>query len=94
MVPKRPVDARGFCRRRCALAEALCAVFGDGIKVDLKPGGMHLMLINPKRAYAVNDRIRFVLRLQGGEQVEASAVVRRRKQGQPEQHHQDHGDHR
>jgi copper(I)-binding protein len=64
-------------------------------RIALEPGGMHLMLINPKRAYAVNDRIRFVLRLQGGEQVETSAVVRRREQGrEPEQHQHDHGDHR
>jgi copper(I)-binding protein len=64
-------------------------------RIAFEPGGMHLMLIDPKRAYAVNDRIRFVLRLQDGERVEASAVVRRREQGrEPEQHRHGHGDHR
>src|SRR5262245_35168629 len=32
-----------YAARRRALAEALSAVFGDGIEVDLKPGGMHLI---------------------------------------------------
>jgi copper(I)-binding protein len=64
-------------------------------RIAFEPGGMHLMLINPKRAYAINDRIRFVLQMQGGERLEASAVVRRREQGrEPEPHHHGHGDHR
>ena len=64
-------------------------------RIAFEPGGMHLMLINPKQAYAVDDRIRFVLRLQAGEPVEASAVVRRRERGrEPGQHHHDHGGHR
>jgi GntR family transcriptional regulator/MocR family aminotransferase len=32
-----------YAARRQALAEALSAVFGDAVKVDLKPGGMHLI---------------------------------------------------
>jgi GntR family transcriptional regulator/MocR family aminotransferase len=32
-----------YAARSRALAEALSAVFGDGIEVDLKPGGMHLI---------------------------------------------------
>jgi GntR family transcriptional regulator / MocR family aminotransferase len=32
-----------YAARREALAEALAAVFGDRVKVDLKPGGMHLI---------------------------------------------------
>src|SRR5215471_7342088 len=32
-----------YARRRQALAEALSAVFGDGVELDLKPGGMHLI---------------------------------------------------
>jgi GntR family transcriptional regulator / MocR family aminotransferase len=32
-----------YAARRQALAEALSAVFGDRVKVDLKPGGMHLI---------------------------------------------------
>jgi GntR family transcriptional regulator/MocR family aminotransferase len=33
-----------YAVRRQVLAEALAAVFGDGIRVDLKPGGMHLIV--------------------------------------------------
>ncbi len=62
-------------------------------QIALEPGGTHMMLINPKRVYAVDDRIRVVLRLQSGEKVETSAVVRRRGQGnEPAAPH--HGHHR
>jgi copper(I)-binding protein len=64
-----------------------------GRQFAFEPGGTHIMLINPKRAYAVDDRVRLVLRLQGGETVETSAMVRRRGQSQePAAHH--HGHHR
>ncbi len=56
--------------------------------VALEPGGLHLMLIGPKRPRAANDRIRIVLRLQGGELIEVSAVVRRR-----DTQHGGHGPH-
>lgn|SRR5215471_5757888 len=48
-------------------------------RVAFEPGGLHLMLIGPKQVVA--DRVRIVLRLQSGEQVEVSAVVRRRDAG-------------
>lgn len=63
--------------------------------VAFAPGGMHIMLINPKRAYAVDERVRVVLRLQGGERIETAAQVRRRERAQeraPAHHH--HGSHR
>jgi len=68
-----------------------------GKQVAFAPGGTHIMLINPKRTYAVDDQVRIVLRLQGGEKVETSAVVRRRERSQeparePAHHH--HGQHR
>jgi copper(I)-binding protein len=47
--------------------------------IAFEPGGMHVMLIGPKRPYASGDRIRLVLRLRGGERIEAAAVVRRRE---------------
>jgi periplasmic copper chaperone A len=50
-------------------------------RVALEPGGLHLMLIGPKRPHAVDERVRIVLRLQSGELVEVSAVVRRRDTG-------------
>jgi copper(I)-binding protein len=50
-------------------------------RVTFEPGGLHLMLIGPKRPRAVDDRVRILLRLQSGEQIEVSAVVRRRDTG-------------
>jgi periplasmic copper chaperone A len=63
------------------------------MRVVLEPGGMHFMLINPRRTYAVDDRIRLVLRLLGGGQIEAAAVVRRRERAPDPAQHQ-HGGHR
>jgi periplasmic copper chaperone A len=62
-------------------------------QVAFAPGGMHIMLINPKRTYAVDDRVSVVLRLQGGEKIETAAVVRRRERAQEPAHHH-HGHHR
>jgi periplasmic copper chaperone A len=50
-------------------------------RVTFEPGGLHLMLIGPKRTLAVDDRVRIILRLQGGELVHVSAVIRRRDTG-------------
>jgi copper(I)-binding protein len=64
-----------------------------GKHIAFAPGGTHIMLINPKRTTAVDDRVRVVLRLQGGEKIETSAVVRRRERtNEPAHHH--HGHHR
>ena len=62
-------------------------------RVAFEPGGLHIMLINPKRAYGVDDRIRLVLRLGSGEKIETSTVIRRRERGndaQPHRHHSNH----
>ena len=62
-------------------------------RVTFEPGGLHVMLINPKRAYGVEDRIRLVLRLGGGDRFEASAVIRRRERGIDARPHHHHGNH-
>ena len=62
-------------------------------QVAFEPGGLHIMLINPKRTYGVDDRIRLVLRLDSGDQIETSAVVRRRAPRNDVQHHRHHGSH-
>jgi copper(I)-binding protein len=61
--------------------------------IAFAPGGMHIMLFNPKRTFAVDERVRVVLRLQGGERIEASALVRRRERAH-EPAHPHHGSHR
>src|SRR5262249_28502919 len=50
-------------------------------RVAFEPGGLHVMLIGPKRPHAVDGRVHIILRLQSGELVEVSAVVRRRDTG-------------
>jgi len=59
-------------------------------RVALEPGGLHLMLIGPKRALATDDRVRIVLHLQSGERVDVLAVVRRRNTGS-HSGHEHHG---
>ena len=47
-------------------------------RVEFAPTGLHLMLIGPKRELVLDGHVRIVLRLSGGEEVDVSAVVRRR----------------
>jgi periplasmic copper chaperone A len=47
-------------------------------RVEFAPTGLHLMLIGPRRRQAVDGQVQIVLRLSGGEEVDVSAVVRRR----------------
>jgi copper(I)-binding protein len=47
-------------------------------RIEFAPTGLHLMLIGPRRPQAVDGHVQIVLRLSGGEEVEVSAVVRRR----------------
>jgi periplasmic copper chaperone A len=47
-------------------------------RVEFAPTGLHLMLIGPRRPQAVDGHVQIVLRLSGGEEVDVSAVVRRR----------------
>ena len=46
--------------------------------VEFAPTGLHLMLIGPRRPQAVDGHVQIVLRLRSGEEVDVSAVVRRR----------------
>jgi periplasmic copper chaperone A len=47
--------------------------------VELAPAGLHLMLIGPHRSLVSDSRVHIILRLSGGEELELSAVVRRRE---------------
>jgi periplasmic copper chaperone A len=47
-------------------------------RVEFAPTGLHLMLIGPRRPQAVDDHVRIALRLSDGEELDVSAVVRRR----------------
>jgi len=44
------------------------------------------MLIGPKRPQAVDGRVQIVLRLRSGDQIDVSAVVRRRDDASPGAH--------
>ena len=55
-------------------------------RVEFAPTGLHLMLIGPRRPQAVDGHIQIVLRLSGGEEVEVSAVVRRRDEADHSAH--------
>jgi hypothetical protein len=48
-----------------------------GGTLPLAPGGLHLMLIGPKRQLVAGDRVAIELRLQDGSAVIATAEVRR-----------------
>ena len=47
-------------------------------RVEFAPTGLHLMLIGPRRPQALDDHVHIVLRLSSGEEVDVSAVIRRR----------------
>lgn len=47
-----------------------------GASVELAPGGMHMMLIGPKRAFAVGDQVDVTLRVCGETDQKVSFVVR------------------
>ena len=49
----------------------------DG-RVEFAPTGLHLMLIGPRRPQALDGHVQIVLRLSSGEEVDVSAVIRRR----------------
>ncbi len=52
-----------------------------GATLALAPGGLHLMLIGPKRPLVAGDRVAIELRLESGELILATAEVRRRDGG-------------
>lgn len=47
-------------------------------RVEFAPTGLHLMLIGPRRPPALDGHVQIVLRLSSGEEVDVSAVIRRR----------------
>lgn len=47
-------------------------------RLEFAPTGLHLMLIGPRRPQAVDGHVEIVLRLSSGEEVDVSAVIRRR----------------
>ncbi len=57
-----------------------------GGRVELAPGGLHVMLIRP-RPLRPDDEVPLRLRLEGGETLDATAVVRKAAGGHHEGHH-------
>ena len=47
-------------------------------RVEFAPTGLHLMLIGPRRPQALDGHVQILLRLSSGEEVDVSAVIRRR----------------
>jgi periplasmic copper chaperone A len=47
-------------------------------RIEFAPTGLHLMLIGPRRPPALDGHVQIVLRLSSGEEVDVSAVIRRR----------------
>jgi periplasmic copper chaperone A len=47
-------------------------------RIEFAPIGLHLMLIGPRRPPALDGHVQIVLRLSSGEEVDVSAVIRRR----------------
>jgi len=47
-------------------------------RVEFAPTGLHLMLIGPRRPQTLDGHVQIVLRLSSGEEVDVSAVIRRR----------------
>ena len=47
-------------------------------RIEFEPTGLHLMLIGPRRPPALDGHVQIVLRLSSGEEVDVSAVIRRR----------------
>jgi hypothetical protein len=68
----RTVDAQGVARMQAQPALAVA----PGTTLILAPGGLHLMLIEPKRRLAAGDRVDIELRLDDGRRVGTVAEVR------------------
>lgn len=65
-----------------------------GASVTLKPGGMHLMLMDAKKPLQIGDQIPIMLIFKGGEKILFTAVVRSGQTGNMEDHsHMDHSKH-
>lgn len=62
--------------------------------VALKPGGVHLMLMNAKKPLRVGDQVPITLIFKGGEKIPFTAAVRSGQTGDAEDHsHMDHSMH-
>ncbi len=58
-----------------------------GGKVELKPGGYHLMLIKPKQAFKIGDTMTVTLHMADGKSQAVKMIVKERKSSDDHQHH-------
>jgi copper(I)-binding protein len=56
-------------------------------KVELQPGGYHLMLINPKQPFKKGDTLTVTLHTADGQSKAVIMEVKERPSGEPQQHH-------
>jgi len=61
-----------------------------GATARFEPGGLHLMLIRPKRVIALNDEVKIILILADGQEVAATAAVRKTGPDDQTPGHRDH----
>jgi hypothetical protein len=64
---------------------------GKHATVKFQPGGLHLMLINPKAPLKAGDKVDITLKLKKGEDMKMTAVVK--KGGSMEGHDHEHMEH-
>ncbi|MGD8593991.1 MAG: copper chaperone PCu(A)C [Gammaproteobacteria bacterium] len=64
---------------------------GKHATVKFQPGGLHLMLINPKAPLKAGDKVDITLKLKKGEDLKMTAVVK--KGGSMEGHDHEHMEH-
>lgn len=62
--------------------------------VVLKPGGLHLMLMDAKKPLQVGDQVPMTLTFQSGEKIEVAAIVRSgQMEGMEDHQHMNHSGH-
>jgi len=62
--------------------------------VALKPGGLHLMLMDAKKPLKIGDQVPMTLTFQSGEKIEVTAVVRSgQMEGMEGHQHMNHSGH-
>lgn len=64
------------------------AISAEG-KIELKPGGTHLMLINPVKKLKAGDTVSFVLNFDNGSKSIVSATVKKTSSMSSSDHHHD-----
>lgn len=64
-------------------------------KAELKPGGLHLMLFNPKKPLKAGDEVGFALKFAGGGKTFVTAKVKKGGETDKDQHteHHEHHEH-